>query len=77
MTRLHYATPAAFEQALEQRLESSSENGTELARRRQLLVFDRFLARVAEVGDAVILEVASFSSCGSPERERRETSTCG
>jgi hypothetical protein len=40
-----YATPAAFKQALEQRLKSSSESGTELARRRQLLVFDRFPRR--------------------------------
>lgn len=56
MTR-RYATPAAFKQALEQRLKSSSASGIELARRRQLLVFDRFLARVAEVaGDAVILK---------------------
>ena len=57
MTRRHYATPAAFKQALEQRLKSSSGSGTEFARRRQLLVFDRFLARVAEVaGDAMILK---------------------
>jgi hypothetical protein len=52
MTRRHYATPAAFKQALEQRLKSSSENGPEFARRRQLLVFDRFLARVTEVAGA-------------------------
>jgi hypothetical protein len=55
--RRHYATPAAFKQALEQRLKSSSESGTDFARRRQLLVFDRFLARLVEVaGDAMILK---------------------
>lgn len=56
MTRRGYATPVAFKQALEQRLKSSSTDGFDFARRRQLLVFDRFLARVAEVaGDTVIL----------------------
>lgn len=55
--RRRYATPAAFKQALEQRLKSSSESGTDFARRRQLLVFDRFLARVVEVaGEAMILK---------------------
>jgi hypothetical protein len=52
-----YATPLAFKQALEQRLKSSSTSGVDFARRRQLLVFDRFLARVvAVVGDAVTLK---------------------
>jgi len=44
-----YATPAAFKAALEQRLRDSSKSGVELARRRQLLVFDRLLARVTRV----------------------------
>ena len=44
-----YATPIAFKQALEQRLRSSSSTGVDFARRRQLLVFDRFLARVTHV----------------------------
>lgn len=39
-----YATAAAFKQALEARLRSSSTTGVDFARRRQLLVFDRFLA---------------------------------
>ncbi|MCB1057196.1 MAG: nucleotidyl transferase AbiEii/AbiGii toxin family protein [Acidobacteria bacterium] len=57
MKRRRYATPAAFKHALEQRLKSSSETGTAFARRRQLLVFERFLARVAEVaGDSVVLK---------------------
>lgn len=45
-----YASPAAFKQALEQRLRSASgASGVAFARRRQLLVFDRFLARIADV----------------------------
>lgn len=52
-----YATPLAFKQALEQRLKSSSNTGFDFARRRQLLVFDRFLARIASaIGDAVTLK---------------------
>lgn len=52
-----YATPLAFKQALEERIKSSSTSGSDFARRRQLLVFDRFLARVVSVaGDAVVLK---------------------
>jgi nucleotidyltransferase AbiEii toxin of type IV toxin-antitoxin system len=52
-----YATAAAFKQALETRLRSSSSSGADFARRRQLLVFDRFLARVTrELGDSVMLK---------------------
>src|SRR6186997_55702 len=52
-----YATPLAFKQALEQRIKSSSATGADFARRRQLLVFDRFLARVVSVvGDTVMLK---------------------
>ncbi|WP_394824124.1 nucleotidyl transferase AbiEii/AbiGii toxin family protein [Pendulispora albinea] len=55
MTR--YASSAAFKQALEARLRSSSSSGADFARRRQLLVFHRFLARVVrELGDRVILK---------------------
>lgn len=57
MTIRSYASPEAFKQALEQRLRASTRTGPELARRRQLLVFDRFLARiVAVMGDAVTLK---------------------
>lgn len=57
MTARLYATPLAFKQALEQRLRSSSTTGVDFARRRQLLVFDRFLARLARVaGEAVTLK---------------------
>jgi len=52
-----YPTPLAFKQALEQRLRSSSIHGVDFARRRQLLVFDRFLARISlVVGDAMTLK---------------------
>ncbi len=52
-----YATPLAFKQALEQRIKSSSTTGADFARRRQLLVFDRFLARVVSVvGDTAMLK---------------------
>jgi hypothetical protein len=57
LKRHQYATPSAFKQALEQRLKSSSAGGIDFARRRQLVVFNRFLARIAEVaGEAVILK---------------------
>lgn len=56
MTRRTYASPEAFKQALEQRLRTS-KTGAEFVRRRQLLVFDRFLARiVAVLGDAATLK---------------------
>lgn len=56
MTR-EYRTAAAFKQALEQRLRTASASGLDFARRRQLVVFDRFLARIAlEFGDAVTLK---------------------
>jgi len=51
-----YATPEAFRVALEQRLRTEARSrGRDLARLRQLLVFDRFLARVFQhLGDHVI-----------------------
>lgn len=56
MTR-SYATPAAFKQALEQRLRSAADSGGGFARKRQLLIFDRFLARIVHVlGDAATLK---------------------
>lgn len=59
MTRRTYASPATFKQALEQRLRTSAKSGAEFARKRQLLVFDRFLARVVDVlGDAATLKGA-------------------
>ena len=56
MTR-EYKSAAAFKQALEQRLRTSSTSGVDFARRRQLVIFDRFLARIAaELGDAATLK---------------------
>ena len=61
MTR-DYRTAAAFKQALEQRLRTASTSGVDFARRRQLVVFDRFLARIAlELGDAVTLKERSVA----------------
>jgi hypothetical protein len=57
MTMRTYSSPEAFKQALEQRLRSATKTGGEFARRRQLLVFDRYLARiVAVLGDAATLK---------------------
>lgn len=57
MTPRTYASPEAFKQALEQRLRSAAKTGAEFARKRQFLVFDRFLARmVAVFGDGVTLK---------------------
>jgi Nucleotidyl transferase AbiEii toxin, Type IV TA system len=57
VTARTYASPEAFKQALEQRLRAAAKTGPEFARRRQLLVFDRFLARVvAALGDAATLK---------------------
>ncbi len=57
MTVREYSSPEAFKQALEQRLRKSSGGSTNFARKRQLLVFDRLLARlVAALGDAMTLK---------------------
>ncbi len=57
MTSRTYASPEAFKEALEHRLRNSALTGAEFVRKRQLLVFDRFLARiVAVLGDAAMLK---------------------
>ena len=57
MTIRTYASPEAFKQALEQRLRTSAKTGAEFARKRQLLVFERFLARIVAVfGEAATLK---------------------
>lgn len=57
MTIRTYASPEAFKQALEQRLRSATKTGAGFARKRQLLVFDRFLARIVTLlGNAVTLK---------------------
>ncbi len=51
-----YATAAAFKAALNQRLRQVA-SGADITRRRQLLVFDRYLARLGRVlGDAATLK---------------------
>jgi hypothetical protein len=53
--QVRFAEP--FKRALEQRLRTATKSGAELGRKRQLLMFDRFLARiVAVLGDAATLK---------------------
>jgi hypothetical protein len=58
MSDARYATPAAFKQALEDRIRRQARaDGVDMGRFRQLQVFDRFLARVfAELGDRVVVK---------------------
>lgn len=56
MTARTYASPLAFKTALETRLRQR-HGGPAVARGRQLLIFDRFLARVTTIlGDAAVLK---------------------
>lgn len=56
MTR-KYSNPRSFRSALEDRLRGPAQDGKALVRGRQLLIFERFLARVfAVLGDAVTLK---------------------
>ena len=57
MTAHTYPSPHAFKQALEQRLRTASAPRGQFTRKRQLLVFERFLARcTAVLGEAVVLK---------------------
>lgn len=58
MTARTYTSPAAFKQALEARLRADAARlGRPINRQRQLVVFDRFLARVMEVlGEHVVVK---------------------
>ncbi|NJK32852.1 MAG: nucleotidyl transferase AbiEii/AbiGii toxin family protein [Deltaproteobacteria bacterium] len=52
-----YQTPMSFKAALEERLKQAITEGRDLHRQRQLLIFDRFLARLtAEFEDAIVLK---------------------
>ncbi len=52
-----YKTPEAFKAAIDQRLRQLAGPGAAITRRRQLLVFDRYLARIGRVfGDAAVLK---------------------
>ena len=50
----HYATPLAFKSALEARLRNLAPS--RIVRNRQLLIFERFLARIIKEFDCVILK---------------------
>jgi len=57
MTIRTYETAAAFKEAVEHRLRDRTPKNVSVARTRQLLVFDRFLARlVIELGTSVTLK---------------------
>lgn len=58
MTGRTYPSPAAFKQALEARLRTDATRlGRPINRQRQLVVFDRFLARVMEaLGERVVVK---------------------
>ena len=59
MTPRSYATPLAFKAAVEQRLRNeAASSGMDLQRRRQLFVFDRFLARLFHVLEDAVLRAA-------------------
>jgi hypothetical protein len=53
-----YKTPAAYRQALEQRVRATAnQSGLDMSRHRQVLIYDRFLVRAfAEFGNAAILK---------------------
>ena len=55
MTVRSYHSAAAFGQALEQRLRTSTGSGPGLSRARQLLIFDRLLARISEDFRAAVM----------------------
>ncbi len=52
-----YSSAHTFKQALEQRLRTAAGTGISPARKRQLLVFERFLARIASsFGETMVLK---------------------
>lgn len=58
MAKSRFETPLAFKQSLEQRLrDKAATTGTDINRLRQVLVYERFLARVFEVfGEDAVLK---------------------
>jgi hypothetical protein len=68
MTPRTYASPEAFKQALEQRLRASAKSGADFGRKRQLLVFDRFLARVIDVFGEPMVNLLLEGTSASPRR---------
>lgn len=59
-----YASPEAFKQALEDRIrQEAARRKINMSRFRQLLVFDRFLARVKDLPDmALLAQTGGFDS---------------
>lgn len=53
-----YPTPAAFKMALEERIRTlARQQGEDMNRLRQMLIFDRIIARIsAELGDSIVLK---------------------
>jgi len=78
MTFRKYATALAWKQALEERLRKSTATGLEFARQRQVLVYQRFLARmVAVFGDAVTLKGGMVLQCRSTRaRATKDVDVC-
>ncbi|MDO8348838.1 MAG: nucleotidyl transferase AbiEii/AbiGii toxin family protein [Planctomycetota bacterium] len=67
MTARRYATSHAWKQAIEESLRKATATGPAFARRRQVLVYHRFLARVvAAFGEAVTLKGGLVLECRSP-----------
>lgn len=57
MSAKTYSSPAAFKDALEDRLRRRSAGGIDIQRRRQLVVFTRLIARInTAFGDATVLK---------------------
>ena len=70
MSRRKFTSPEAFKHSLEQRLRQASTSGVDFARDRQLLVFERFLARIeATFGAAAITARVSCSRSALPRGE--------
>lgn len=57
MSAKSYSSPAAFKDALEERLRRGSAGGIDIQRRRQLVVFTRLMARInTAFGDSTVLK---------------------
>lgn len=78
MTLRQHATAQAWKQALEQRLRQAAATGPQFARQRQVLVHQRFLARVVAVfGDAITLKGGTVLQCRSPRaRATKDVDLC-
>ena len=83
-----YASPLAFKEALEARLrERAQRDGRSINRVRQLVVMERFLARVFAGFDSAVLKggmvmelrlerARATSTCGSTDARTRSSTAC-